>query len=162
MFFQANDPENDILKGINAELYIPLKVQGNLIGILTVGEKKSEQPYSQDDQDTVIALANQTAIAIENARLYKVEQTRRKEMDALYTLSRELVATDDMNTVLEKVVEHVLDSIHVTFARILIRDDNQAYTCKAILPVAGLDYDLRLGEKDPNSLYPYYEKRPPK
>ncbi len=156
--FSSDDPENDILKGINAELYVPLKVQGNLIGILTVGEKKSEQPYSQDDQETVIALANQTAIAIENARLYKVEQTRRKEMDSLYTLSSELVATDDIHTVLDRVVEHVLESIHVTFARILIRDDEWSYTCRAIQPVAGLDYDLRLGEKDPSILYPYYEK----
>ncbi len=156
--FGSMEMENDGVKNLNAELYIPLKVQGNLIGFLTVGEKKSEQPYSQDDQATVIALANQTAIAIENARLYKVEQTRRKEMDALYTLSRELVATDDMATVLNKVVEHVLDSIHVTFARILMREDDWSYTCRAIQPVAGLDYDLRLGKKDPGILYPYYEK----
>jgi HD-GYP domain-containing protein (c-di-GMP phosphodiesterase class II) len=150
--------EDGVIDGICAELFVPLKVQGNLIGFITLGEKKSEQPYSQDDQAIVIALANQTAIAIENARLYKVEQSRRKEMDTLYTLSRELVATDDLETVLNKVTEHVLNSIHVTFARILIRDEEQGFICRAIQPVAGLNYDLRLGEKEPAVLHPIYER----
>lgn len=150
--------EKFFLDRLETELFIPLKVQGNLIGILAVGQKRSEQPYNHNDQSTIITLANQTAVAIENARLYTAEQTRRREMDALYTLSRELVATEAMRSVLEKVVSHSLESIHVTFARILLREDNWSYTCQAIHPVYGLDYDLRLGKKEPEILYRYYEQ----
>ncbi len=157
-FKSLSREERDFIQEMGAELFVPLKVQGNLIGILVIGQKRSEQPYSQDDQATVITLANQTAVAIENARLYTVEQTRRREMDSLYTLSRELVATDAMKTVLDKVAEHALDSIHVTFARILLREEDWSYTCRAIQPVSGLSYDLRLGQKDPKSLYRYYDR----
>jgi putative nucleotidyltransferase with HDIG domain len=150
--------EKKLLDEMEAELYVPLRVQESLIGFLAIGQKRSEQPYTQDDQLTVITLANQTAVAIENARLYAVEQTRRKEMDSLYTLSRELVATDAIRTVLERVVEHALESIHVTFSRILIRGEDSSFVCQAVHPVFGLDYDLRLGQRDPRILYPYYEQ----
>jgi putative nucleotidyltransferase with HDIG domain len=157
-FKSLSESERYILEEIGAELFIPLKVQGNLVGILAVGQKRSEQAYSNNDKSTIITLANQTAVAIENARLYTAEQTRRKEMDSLYTLSRELVATDAMRSVLDKVVSHSLESIHVTFARILLRDDTWTYTCHAIHPVYGLEYDLRLGKKEPEKLYRYYER----
>ncbi len=152
------DHEKEFLDTIGAELFIPLKVQGNLIGILIFGQKRSEQAYSQDDQSTVITLANQTAVAFENARLFTVEQTRRKEMDSLYTLSRELIATDAMNSVLDSVVEQAHDIIHVTFTRILLHEDDRSYRCRAIHPVYSADFDLRLGQKDPKSLYRFYEQ----
>jgi signal transduction histidine kinase len=63
------DEWEDLAK-IGAELYVPLKARGELVGILAVGPKLSEQMYSQDDQLTLRTLANQTAVAIANAQLY--------------------------------------------------------------------------------------------
>ena len=97
-------------------------------------------------------------MAIENARLYSVEQNRRKELDSLYRLSRELIATDAMQSVLQKIVVHALDSVHVTFTRILLRDEDGRYTCQAIHPVFGLDYDLRLGKEEPSGIYRHFER----
>jgi signal transduction histidine kinase len=63
------DEWEDLAK-IGAELYVPLRAAGELVGILAVGPKLSEQMYSQDDQLTLRTLANQTAVAIANAQLY--------------------------------------------------------------------------------------------
>ena len=43
--------------------------------MLTVGPKRSTQPYTPDDQMTLITLGNQMAVAIENARLYEELET---------------------------------------------------------------------------------------
>jgi HD-GYP domain-containing protein (c-di-GMP phosphodiesterase class II) len=62
--------EKDELEKFNAEIFLPLSTKGELIGILVLGKKLSSQPYTQDERLVFSTLANQTAVAIENARLY--------------------------------------------------------------------------------------------
>lgn len=62
--------ERKDLEKMGVELFIPLKAKGELVGILAIGPRLSEELYSQDDQLTLTTLANQTAVAIQNARLY--------------------------------------------------------------------------------------------
>ncbi|RXI99852.1 sensor domain-containing diguanylate cyclase [Anaerobacillus alkaliphilus] len=50
---------------------IPLLNQGNQIGVLIIDNIVNNQPITEDDIDSVIPLANQAAIAIEQANLYK-------------------------------------------------------------------------------------------
>lgn len=63
--------ENEELEKFNPEIFLPLISKGELIGILALGKKLSSQPYTQDEQLIFSTLANQTAVAIENARLYE-------------------------------------------------------------------------------------------
>jgi signal transduction histidine kinase len=79
------------LERIGTELFIPLKARGEFVAIFAVGPKLSEETYSQDDQLTLITLANQTAVAIENARLYDAERQRAAELDAFaHTVAHDL------------------------------------------------------------------------
>jgi putative nucleotidyltransferase with HDIG domain len=63
--------EREDLEDYGVELFIPLNAKGKLVGFITVGPKLSEQTYSQDDKLALTTLANQTAVAIENAMLYE-------------------------------------------------------------------------------------------
>lgn len=63
--------EKEELEKFNAEIFLPLNSKGELIGIIALGKKLSFQPYTQDEQMIFSTLANQTAVAIENARLYE-------------------------------------------------------------------------------------------
>jgi putative nucleotidyltransferase with HDIG domain len=63
--------EVDYLNEFPAQLFIPLSTKGELVGFIIAGSKRSEQAYSQDDEVTLSTLANQTAVVIENARLYE-------------------------------------------------------------------------------------------
>ena len=62
--------EREDLKRMQAELLVPLMTRGKLIGILLLGPKLSETPYSSEEQLILDTLANQTAVAVENARLF--------------------------------------------------------------------------------------------
>ena len=55
---------------LHAELFVPLLVRNELIGILCLGEKLSELPYAPEERLMISTLANQTAVAIENASLF--------------------------------------------------------------------------------------------
>ena len=63
--------ETDYLNEFPAQLLVPLNSKGNLIGFIIVGSKRSAQAYSHDDEVALSTLANQTAVIIENARLYE-------------------------------------------------------------------------------------------
>ena len=71
----ANIPElNEVIKKMSlleAEMSIPLIWKGQLIGMINLSHKFNKDIYSHEDTELLNTLANQTAIAIENARLYE-------------------------------------------------------------------------------------------
>ncbi len=149
--------ERQFLNDMGAELFIPIKVQSKLVGIFTLGPKRSEQPYKSEEIITLSTVANQTAVAIENARLFTEEQSRRKEINTLYNLSNQLVATNDLDTVLRSVTQHAVESVQVTYSRILLREDNGDYYCRAIYPIQNLAVPLRLGSIEPIVAEHFYD-----
>lgn len=149
--------ERQLLETMEAELFIPIKVKSQLVGIFILGLKRSEQPYSPEEIITLSTVANQTAAAIENARLYTAEQSRRKEIDALYNLSNRLVGTNDLDSILNIVTRHTVENVQVTYARILIWDDNGDYYCRSIYPINNLQNPLRYQQVEPIVAEYYYD-----
>lgn len=148
--------ERKDLDGIGAELLIPVKVKGELVGILAVGPKRSGDTFGDDDQLTLVTLANQISVATERARLYSAEQSRREELDTLYKLTRQLVALDDVDSVMQSTVRHIVNSARVTFARMVIQEGEAAFRCVAAYPVRELGQDLGLGQLEPQESVLYY------
>jgi GAF domain-containing protein len=65
---------NDLIKKMSlleAEVSIPFISKGQLIGMINLSHKFTKDVYSHEDIELLSTLANQTTIAIENARLYK-------------------------------------------------------------------------------------------
>jgi sigma-B regulation protein RsbU (phosphoserine phosphatase) len=54
---------------VDAELVLPLNGKTDLLGIITLGPKKSEEPYSISDAKLLGSVASQTGLALENSRL---------------------------------------------------------------------------------------------
>jgi putative nucleotidyltransferase with HDIG domain len=76
--------EIDYLNVFPAELLIPMGTKGELVGFLLVSAKRSTQSYTQEDEVILSTLANQTAVVIENARLYEdLEATFMQTVGAL-------------------------------------------------------------------------------
>jgi PAS domain S-box-containing protein len=69
------------LAAARIELFIGSRVGGDLVGILALGPKLSGTPYTPDEQRTLETLANQTAVAVQNAWLYgaALEEKERAE-----------------------------------------------------------------------------------
>jgi sigma-B regulation protein RsbU (phosphoserine phosphatase) len=74
---------------IHASLMVPLVYQDQLIGLLNLGEKKSGKPYKREDIDLLRTLAQQGAVAIENARLFK-ENLEKQRMEDELNIARDL------------------------------------------------------------------------
>jgi len=59
------------MTSLEAEVSIPLISKGQLIGIINLSHKFNKDVYYQEDIELLTTLANQTAISIENARLFE-------------------------------------------------------------------------------------------
>jgi signal transduction histidine kinase len=74
---------------LGAEISLPIISKDQLIGILNLGHKDDKTLYSNEDIELLSTLANQAAIAIENARLYenlKQSQDTLRRADRLSSL----------------------------------------------------------------------------
>jgi signal transduction histidine kinase len=56
---------------IHRLIAVPLIAKGNAIGVVEIMNRTSGESSNEDDQDLLLAFASQSAIAIENARLYQ-------------------------------------------------------------------------------------------
>ena len=76
------------LDRLAARLIVPLNGRDHrLLGLLVLGEKKSEEPYTPHDRKLLQALTNQIALVYENARLKdRVEQSQKVQREVLARL----------------------------------------------------------------------------
>jgi signal transduction histidine kinase/putative methionine-R-sulfoxide reductase with GAF domain len=94
---------------------------GSLVGVVQVLNKQ-DGPFTHGDEELLVALANQAAIAIENARLYHsvVEQNqelsrarrdlerRTRELNALYEVEKEMSAALDLDDLLSRILAQAI------------------------------------------------------
>ena len=67
--------------GLTSLIGVPLVMRGEALGVLMFGSSNPDRIYGQDDLRWAEALADRSAVAIENARLYRasVEATQRRD-----------------------------------------------------------------------------------
>lgn len=92
---------------LGMEVYIPIFSKNEWIGILALGPKTSGEPYWEAQWDLLSALADQTAIALENVRL--VEGLMRLNND----FQRAYKALDQANRHLERLERTKSDFISI-------------------------------------------------
>jgi len=82
--FQHDFPEiKRQMEELHAACCIPSFLGHELRNVLVLGEKKSGDYYSQEDLNVLFTLAQQSAIAIENARLYDEAINKSKELEKI-------------------------------------------------------------------------------
>jgi phosphoserine phosphatase RsbU/P len=68
-FTNAGPEEKEILEQVHAELLLPLPGRERLLGLMALGPKKSEEPYTPTDLRVLQSLATQTGLALEISEL---------------------------------------------------------------------------------------------
>jgi signal transduction histidine kinase/FixJ family two-component response regulator len=69
---------------VSALLYVPLRVRGDVIGVLSVDNQVKNRAFTSDDQDRLSTLADYAAIAIENAKLHQSVQEHAHRVERAY------------------------------------------------------------------------------
>jgi GAF domain-containing protein len=91
-------------QGLNAFAGVPLLIGDRLLGVLAVATDR-EHDYSADDVGLLGSLANQAAVALDNARLLVDEQTRRQYLASLLDINTKIGALVSTEALLTSIAE---------------------------------------------------------
>ncbi len=131
--FTLAQPDGSFRSG----LYVPLVAAGNLIGLLAV-ESPEPGTFTREDLRTIATFANQTAMAIQNARTYEAEQRRAREIATVGEVGRRVVSILGMDQLFAQVVHLVRDAFAYYHVQLFTVDpatgdvEFQASTCPLI------------------------------
>ena len=78
-----DSPALQAMKDSGVKLAIPLVSQGELVGLLNLGPRLSEQDYSTDDRGLLNTLATQSAPAVRVAQLVQDQQIQARENERI-------------------------------------------------------------------------------
>ncbi len=99
--------ERTWLQNIHMELYVPILQQSSMVGIIALGERAGGAPYSLQDMNVLSTLADQTTVALQNARLVSDLKALNEQM---VNLNEELI---NANRRLEKLDAAKSDFIQI-------------------------------------------------
>src|SRR3954468_8732807 len=78
-----DSPALRAMKEADIKVVVPLVSQGELIGLLNLGPRLSQQEYSADDRKLLNDLATQTAPAVQVAQLVRQQQQQAQERERI-------------------------------------------------------------------------------
>jgi signal transduction histidine kinase len=111
--FRASSPlERAWFSDLHCEVYVPIFAKKQWIGLLAFGSKLSGNRYTREDLSVLSAHANQTAVALENARLVdnlmRLNQELRQARRNLEKNNQELQRIDQAKSDFISIASHEL------------------------------------------------------
>jgi signal transduction histidine kinase len=134
-------------------LGVPILVRSRVFGNLYLTEKAGGQPFTEDDEVVVQALAAAAGIAVENARLYEETRLRQSWQEATSEIRAELLAAADPVDVLHLIANRALALTGADYAFLAQPDDPELpaedVATLAITVCAGLNAEALTGREIP-------------
>jgi PAS domain S-box-containing protein len=121
----------EIATGIRSELCVPIRVNKRIIGVLNV-ESKKLNAFDGEDEQFLNTVAGSLGTALERLRLFKEEQQRAKELDALYQATKPLAQSLRPDVIAKNLLALMDNLLGYEFASIYLLDDQS----RLLIPVA--------------------------
>ena len=86
-------------------LGVPIVYKGRVLGNIYLANKIGSEEFSEDDEALLSIFAAQSAVAIENARLFENEFRRSTQLDVLNRAGRELALIPNLGELLQAVAD---------------------------------------------------------
>ncbi len=100
---------NPLLPYTRSEMTLPMMIAGRPLGVLNV-QSTEEAAFDDDDVRALQSMANQVAVAIENAQQVSHEARLLEATSPMYRISRELAQVTTINDVAKSIISSVRDT----------------------------------------------------
>ena len=111
------------IKNVRSFMGVPITFKGEVIGIVTL-DSAAPGRFTRADEELALAIANNAANAIGNARLFKLEQQRRQEAENLRLAASAITSTLDARQVLETILVALQQVVPYHSATMFLLEDN--------------------------------------
>ncbi|MBL8046545.1 MAG: GAF domain-containing sensor histidine kinase [Anaerolineales bacterium] len=109
--------EQELLAETVSAVTIPLHRGKQVVGVLDV-QSHYEHAFAAEDVAALQVLADQLAVALENARLFAETRHRYQMITALHNIALEITANLNLETVLKAILKHAVQLLHAQASNI--------------------------------------------
>lgn len=110
-------------EGFESSLSIPMKSKGRVLGVIHVASRE-RNAFTDADQETLGAIGDRVATAIENSILFRQTKRRAAQLETTSLIGQHLATLLDPNPILSEVVRLIHDKYGYYHTGILLSDDN--------------------------------------
>jgi len=108
---------------ITSAASIPLRSKDRVIGVLNVNTTNPERTFDERDLELLETVANELAMAIDNARLYARVQRRTKQLDSLLGISRTVTSTLNLDELQHRLAMEIINLFSLDACVLMLLDD---------------------------------------
>jgi signal transduction histidine kinase len=125
--FPANHPPMHTFLGV------PIMLRGVAYGNFYLTEKANGDDFTEEDQEIVMLLAGQAAVAIENARLYEATTQWSKQLESLNEIGNALATETDLGRLLDLIARRLRELLDARIVAVMLPagDDELRFTAVA-------------------------------
>lgn len=147
--------ENDNLIKLNSEWWFPFIMKEEVIGLLTIGEKRNGQPIDEIEYDYIKHIANQASFCLNACNLYMKRKEERQELDKilknlslLYNIGRAMTYISDLKNLLKYILGKALSITKAEKGSIMLYDpDTNLLSVSFIEGLEDHDYQEKINNK---------------
>jgi signal transduction histidine kinase len=142
-------------------LGVPVRIRDLVFGNLYLTEKRGAEEFTEEDEETVVALAVAAGVAIDNARLYAAAGHRQRWLEATAEITHVLLGDVDRTSALRLVARRAREVAGADSAYVLLydpeREQVQVEVCDpdredlrgAMLALPDTVFGTAIAERDP-------------
>jgi signal transduction histidine kinase len=112
--FPANHPPMHTFLGV------PIVLRGVSYGNLYLTEKAGGEDFTGEDEEIVVLLAGQAAVAIENARLYEATTQWSKQLESLNEIGNALATETELGRLLDLVARRLRELLDARIVAVML------------------------------------------
>ncbi|HEY7599389.1 MAG TPA: GAF domain-containing protein, partial [Candidatus Limnocylindrales bacterium] len=118
----ARDPQHRRLLeqlGLDSALWVPLVARDRVLGVISVGVRGARRHYDEDDLELLGEVARRSALAVDNALLYRAVARAEQRQAALAVLGASALAGMALDELLDQAAELLVLTTDAQFSEIL-------------------------------------------
>jgi diguanylate cyclase (GGDEF)-like protein len=148
--------ENDNLKKMSSEWWFPFIMKQEVIGLLTIGEKRNGQPIDEIEYEYIKHIANQASICLNSCNLYIKRRDERQELDKilknlslLYNIGRAMTFISDLKNLLKYILGKAISITKAEKGSIMLYDpDTNQLSLSIIEGLEDHEYQEKINNKE--------------
>ncbi len=108
-----------------ANMAVPLQIGPRTLGVLVLEDFVSPASFSVEDEALLQSLAQQTVLALENARLFQSSENRAAQMQALTEVAGTITSSLQPNDLIDSLLDQLRSVVPYNTATLWLRDGEQ-------------------------------------
>jgi len=114
-------PQNGGHTPTGSTLAVPIILRGEVIGVIGMQENAGDRQWQPEEVDMVTSVADQVAIALENARLFEQTVRRAERERKVLDITSKIRANNDPQAMLKTAITELQQALKASRAQILLQ-----------------------------------------